>query len=287
MAEIRLVSLSKLFGSVRAVDTISYSFLDGKVTCLLGPSGCGKTTLLRIIAGLESQTSGKVFIGSEEITRKGVQARNIGMVFQYPVVYRGLSVYKNIELPLRGRRMTKKDREKAVYEAAEMLELNDVLHENVDRIDAVSKQKTAVAREVARRPQILLFDEPLTNVDSASKYRFQRAFKALTRATSQTIVYVTHDQTEAMTLADQIALMEKGKIIQYAGPRTVYNKPGNTFAGWFLGNPGMNYIAQTIAEGPASQLQDFLLAKSEMNDGEKRHANSRVTFAIRPEGRSE
>ncbi len=279
MPEIRLENLSKRFGSLMAVEDVSYTFANGKVTCLLGPSGCGKTTLMRMIAGLETQSSGRIFIGTEEVSEKSVQARNIGMVFQYPVVYRGMSVYKNIELPLKGTGLTRQEREKTITEAAEMLELKDVLHEHVERIDSVSRQKTAVAREVARRPEILLFDEPLTNVDSASKYRFQRAFKTLTRATSQTIVYVTHDQTEAMTLADRIALMEKGKIIQDDSPRAVYGTPQNTFAGWFLGNPGMNFIKLENG-GSTNGLAAFLMEKLRLGAAGSAQG---LTFGIRPE----
>jgi ABC-type sugar transport system ATPase subunit len=280
MGEVRLFNLLKQFGSQKAVDDITYSFKEGQVTCLLGPSGCGKTTLLRMIAGLETPTSGKIFIGDVDVTKSSVQSRKIGMVFQYPVVYRGLSVYDNIELPLRSARLGSAERRKRVEEAIELVQLKDICRESVDRIDGVSKQKTAVAREVARKPTILLFDEPLTNVDASAKYKFLRAFKALTNATSQTIIYVTHDQTEAMTLADQIALMQDGRIAQCDRPRVVYSKPSNEFAGWFLGNPGINFVPGNAGTPEASE--SLLLRRMRELTGRAAGGES-LTFGIRAE----
>lgn len=280
MSKVRLSCLRKEFGAQRAVDDITYSFKDGQVTCLLGPSGCGKTTLLRMIAGLETPTSGKVFIEDLDVTESSVQSRNIGMVFQYPVTYRGLSVYENIELPLKSARLGPEERRKRVEEAAELVQLKDILHENVDRIDSVSKQKTAVAREVARKPTILLFDEPLTNVNANAKYKFLRAFKALTSAAAQTIVYVTHDQTEAMTLAGQIALMRDGRIVQSDTPRSVYSKPVDEFAGWFLGNPGINFLSSSDVETETSDSS--LLQWMKESSGQAAEAGP-VVFGMRAE----
>ena len=281
MSEIRLSKLTKVFHQQRAVDNISYTFVDGKVTCLLGPSGCGKTTLLRMIAGLETPSSGDVYFGERRVTELRVQARNIGMVFQYPVVYRGLSVFKNIELPLKGTGMNRGQRELAVVEAAELLDLKDVLNVSVDKVDQVTRQKTAVAREVARKPEILMFDEPLTNVDPSSKYKFLRSFKMLTRTTSQTIVYVTHDQTEAMTLADQIALMRDGVIVQYDSPRAVYAQPQDSFAGWFLGNPGMNFIKIEGGKYRSNSLTATLADR--VRHLQTPSEGSSVTVGLRPE----
>jgi len=247
MAEIKLVNLSKRFGKVRAVDDLSYTFPDGQVTCLLGPSGCGKTTLLRLIGGLETITDGTIYFGDQEVSSISTSNRNIGMVFQYPVVYKGLSTEKNIALPLKNEKKLSKDEIKErVDEAIALLSLEKYRHMEASKLSGVLRQQISVAREVARRPDIILFDEPLTNLDANSKTHFKLAFKKLTQKLKQTIVYVTHDQTEAMTFADHISLMKDGKIVQYNEPRELYNHPSSSFGGWFLGNPGMNFFTPSV-----------------------------------------
>ena len=242
MPEIRVENFTKKFKDVVAVDDLTFSFPDGKVTCLLGPSGCGKTTLLRMIAGLETPTSGSVYFGEIDLTLLAPRKRNIGMVFQYPVVYRGISVYKNIELPLLRRKIPQNECKQRIEEALELLNLQDQAAKDSSQLDNVSRQKVAVARAISYRPDIILFDEPMTNIDANSKVQFSHFFKELSKKLNQVIIYVTHDQTEAMTLADQIALMEDGRIVQCNEPRALYNEPENVFGGWFLGNPGMNFI---------------------------------------------
>jgi ABC-type sugar transport system ATPase subunit len=242
MPEIRVENFTKKFKDVVAVDDLTFSFPEGKVTCLLGPSGCGKTTLLRMIAGLETPTSGSVYFGEIDLTPLAPRKRNIGMVFQYPVVYRGISVYENIELPLLRRKIPENECKQRIEEALELLNLQDQAAKDSSQLDNVSRQKVAVARAISYRPDIILFDEPMTNIDANSKVQFSHFFKELSKKLNQVIIYVTHDQTEAMTLADQIALMEDGRIVQCNAPRALYNEPENVFGGWFLGNPGMNFI---------------------------------------------
>jgi ABC-type sugar transport system ATPase subunit len=242
MPEIRVENLTKKFKDVMAVDDLTFSFPEGKVTCLLGPSGCGKTTLLRMIAGLETPTSGSIYFGDIDLTRIAPRKRNIGMVFQYPVVYRGISVYRNIELPLLRRKIPGNERKQRIEEALELLNLQDEADKDSSQLDNVSRQKVSVARAISYRPDIILFDEPMTNIDANSKVQFSHFFKELSKKLNQVIVYVTHDQTEAMTLADQIALMENGRMVQCNEPRALYNEPEEVFGGWFLGNPGMNFI---------------------------------------------
>jgi ABC-type sugar transport system ATPase subunit len=242
MPEIRIDSLTKRFKEVIAVDDLTFSFPEGKVTCLLGPSGCGKTTLLRMIAGLETPTNGSIYFGDIDLTQLAPRKRNIGMVFQYPVVYRGISVYKNIELPLLRRHIPGNERKQRIEEALELLNLQDQADKDSSQLDNVSRQKVSVARAISYHPDIILFDEPMTNIDANSKVQFSHFFKELSKKLNQVIVYVTHDQTEAMTLADQIALMEDGRIVQCNEPRALYNQPEEVFGGWFLGNPGMNFI---------------------------------------------
>jgi ABC-type sugar transport system ATPase subunit len=261
MSDIRVERLLKTFGSLRAVDDISFAFPEGQVTCLLGPSGCGKTTLMRIIAGLEAPTAGDVYFGDRRVTPLPPRKREIGMVFQYPVVYKGISVRRNIELPLQSMKLSNAERTRRVDEVIDLLGLGASAGLDVSRLDNGTRQKVAVAREVARQPRIILFDEPITNVDATSKLQLKRAFKELTRRLSQTIVYVTHDQTEAMTLADQIALMRDGKIVQCDEPRALYDHPADRFGGWFLGNPGMVFFETTaVARDGAAALESPALA---------------------------
>ena len=283
MAEIRTVNLTKVYGSLRAVDNLTYTFHDGKVTCLLGPSGCGKTTLLRMIAGLEFITSGKIYFGNKEVTPLPTSARNIGMVFQYPVVYRGLTVEENIALPLIKEKLEKKDIDERVDEAIKLLAIEDVRKKEAWALPSVLRQKVAVAREVARRPDIILFDEPLTNVDASSKALFKRSFKELTQKLNQTIIYVTHDQTEAMTFGDYIALMDKGKIVQYDSPRVLYGQPKEVFGGWFLGNPGMNFFEPKVEQlGNKYKITTDIFEKDIVTDLPD-SAKKKMSFGIRPE----
>ena len=283
MSEIRVEQLTKTFGSLHAVDDVSFTFPNGRVTCLLGPSGCGKTTLMRIIAGLETQTSGAVYFGNQDVSRLSPRKRNIGMVFQYPVVYRGISVYRNIELPLQSMKLSKAERTRRVEDAIQLLGLSASANLDVSKLDNGTRQKVSVAREVARQPQFILFDEPITNVDAASKLQLKRSLKELTRSLSQTIVYVTHDQTEAMTLADQIALMEEGKIVQCAPPRELYNHPYDKFGGWFLGNPGMVFFDAMLSGGGRGRMLESPLFPVPVAVDGTTTVGSDITIGIRPE----
>ena len=284
MSEIRVEHLRKTFGPVVALDDVSFSFPESEVTCLLGPSGCGKTTLMRIVAGLEQPTHGEVYFGGRRVTGLPPRKREIGMVFQYPVVYRGINVYRNIELPLLSEKLSKSERRQRVDEVISLLGLGAAADKEVSQLDNGTRQKVAVAREVARQPRIILFDEPITNVDATAKLQLKRAFKELTRRLSQTIVYVTHDQTEAMTLADQIALMRDGQIVQSDSPRNLYNQPVDRFGGWFLGNPGMVFFDVVLRqENGRSQLDAPIfpgpVPLSEITSGISRD----LTVGIRPE----
>jgi ABC-type sugar transport system ATPase subunit len=247
MADIVIHRVVKRFGDFTAVDDLDMRFADGHVTCLLGPSGCGKTTLMRIIAGLERPTSGRILFGTRDVTDLPPRKRNVGMVFQYPVMYPTLSVAENIALPLKSDAgVSAAEARRRVDEVLDVLAMRDMAHAFIDELDAGNRQKVAVGRAVARHSDIVLFDEPTTNVEVYAKLQLIRAFKEVATRLRQTIVYVTHDQTEAMTLADRIALMQSGRIIQYDAPRRLYNDPTTAFGGWFLGNPGMNFVPAAI-----------------------------------------
>ncbi len=282
MIDISVKNLSKKFGDFTALKELNMTFAAGTVTCLLGPSGCGKTTLMRIIAGLETPTTGEVFFGNEPVARLSTRQRNIGMVFQYPVVYRGINVRQNIELPLlEDKSLSKTEREKRIDEVLDILEMRDAANKEITELDNGTRQKVACAREVARQPKIILFDEPITNVDINAKLQLKRALKELFTRLKQTIIYVTHDQTEAMTLADQIALMQDGEIAQMASPRELYNKPNDAFAGFFLGNPGMNFFEGLFANSNSNSNSLPLFSKPLALMGAA--ADASLTLGIRPE----
>jgi ABC-type sugar transport system ATPase subunit len=279
MSDIRLTNISRSFGAFKAVDDITTVFPQGTVTCLLGPSGCGKTTLMRMIAGLETPTTGSIKFGDREVTHLPPGKRDVAMVFQYPVMYRTCSVIENIELPLRrDRALSAAECRRRADEVLEVLQLSGARHSHIGDLDIGTRQKVAVGRAIARRCDVILFDEPTTNVEVHAKLALIRAFKEFRARLKQTVIYVTHDQTEAMTLADQIALMQSGRISQCAPPHVMYEKPESRFGGWFLGNPGMNFLA------PSSREAGFLrfdvlpepLAYPAASGGE-------VSLGIRPE----
>jgi len=283
LSKIRVVNLRKEFKEVVAINDLTFNFPDSKITCLLGPSGCGKTTLLRMIAGLETMSSGDIYFNDLKVNDIPPRKRNIGMVFQYPVVYQGISVYRNIELPLLIGKLTKKERKKRISEVAELLGIQDSLKKYVDKIDNATRQKVAVAREVARMPEILLFDEPITNVDANAKYQFKYAFRKLMKSFKKAVIYVTHDQTEAMTFGDEIALMKDGKIIQCDLPRTLYNNPESVFGGWFLGNPGMNFIKRKYEKQNGKGVIKLFQPYMTLNVNDDANIKGEVTIGIRPE----
>jgi ABC-type sugar transport system ATPase subunit len=279
MPDIRLDAITRRFGQQVAVDNLSMTFDEGTVTCLLGPSGCGKTTLMRMIAGLETPTSGRIFFGAREVTHLPPRKRNIGMVFQYPVMYPTLTVRENIALPLENNAgLDARTRQARIDEVLSILQLGAVANRYIDQLDAGTRQKVAVARAVARQTDIILFDEPTTNVEVNAKLHLVRAFKEVAQRMRQTIIYVTHDQTEAMTLADQIALMRSGAIVQCDKPRALYNHPTTEFGGWFLGSPGMNFITADVKGGriEAPLFPVPIAAPSGVAEGE-------ITLGLRPE----
>lgn len=275
MSGIAVERLTKRFGQVTALQDLSIDFPADSVTCLLGPSGCGKTTLLRLIAGLEQPNSGAIRIGGRDVAGLPARRRNLAMVFQYPVTYPTLSVEQNIRQPLlNDRRLTTPERERRVAEVLDILGLRSLGHIRARDLDAGGRQRVAVGRAVARHCPVLLFDEPTTNIELTAKLALLRAFKAITRHLRQTIVYVTHDQTEAMTVADRIALMKDGAILQCDSPRALYENPATEFGGWFLGNPGMSFMPAR----PDGGVLTFALLP-----GVRVPAGGTVLLGIRPE----
>ncbi len=279
MPDIRLDRLSKRFANFAAVDDVSMTFPEGTVTCLLGPSGCGKTTLMRMIAGLEMPSSGRVLFGARDVTRLPPRRRDVGMVFQYPVMYRPLTVQENIALALRSEgKLSTAARRDRLEEVLAVLALTDCRDQRIDALDSGTRQKVAVGRAIARQCDVILFDEPTTNVEVNAKLLLIRAFKQFRQRFRQTIVYVTHDQTEAMTLADQIALMQGGRISQFTAPQALYEQPDTEFGGWFLGSPGMNFVSPG-AERDGLLRFDILTASVACPEG----GGEALRLGIRPE----
>jgi len=233
--------------TVALVD-VNLEFKHGGFYALLGPSGCGKTTLMKIIAGLLKPTKGRVLFDGTDVTDWPPRKRNVAMVFQFPVVYE-MSVYDNIAFPLRNYGYSESYIKKKVYEVSELVGIKDILKTPASKLDPASRQKVAIARALVREPSVFLFDEPLSNLDPLSRMELRVKIKELQRTVKTTMIYVTHDQAEALTLADYIAVMNEGRVLQFDTPANLYEYPRNTFVGFFIGNPGMNFLNCELAEG--------------------------------------
>jgi multiple sugar transport system ATP-binding protein len=242
MAGVTFDAVTKAFGAVKAVDDVSFEIADGEFVCLLGPSGCGKTTTLRLIAGLETPTSGRILIGDRDVTLAPPKQRDIGMVFQDYALYPHMTIEDNITYPLKVRGVSKAERAARAGEVAASLQIGHLLARRPAQISGGQQQRTSVARAVVHKPQVFLFDEPLSNLDAKLRLEARGFLKHLQRQLGVTAVYVTHDQAEAMALADRIAVMEEGRITQVGPPLEVYQRPATTFVANFLGSPPMNLL---------------------------------------------
>lgn len=242
MARIRLENLKKYYGRVKAVDDVSLDIQDNEFIVFLGPSGCGKTTTLRCIAGLESATDGKIYFDDRMINDYEPADRNIAMVFQFYALYPHLNVYRNISFPLKAEKMPAPDIKKKIKWVSELLRIESILERKISELPDGDKQKVALARAIVRTPEVLLLDEPLSALDEKFREQMRIEFLRIQRALNVTTVYVTHDQREAMTLADRIVVMKDGKIIEFGEPARLYETPHNLFTGYFIGSPGMNFF---------------------------------------------
>jgi multiple sugar transport system ATP-binding protein len=247
MADIRLQKVSKAWGSVIGVDAIDLEIKDKEFMVLLGPSGCGKTTTMRMIAGLELPTGGEIEIAGQRMTDVDARDRDVAMVFQSYALYPNMSIYENIRFPLRMRGVPKEAQNARVRQAANMVELGDLLDRKPKALSGGQRQRAALARAIVREPQVFLMDEPLSNLDAKLRLSMRAQLKHIQKKLETTTVYVTHDQIEAMTLADRIAIMDKGKIQQLGTPDEIYNNPTNTFVAGFIGSSPMNLISGSIA----------------------------------------
>ncbi|MFN8222977.1 MAG: sn-glycerol-3-phosphate ABC transporter ATP-binding protein UgpC [Gaiellales bacterium] len=246
MGEITLAGATKVYtGGVRAVDAVDLTIPDGEFMVLVGPSGCGKSTLLRMIAGLEHVTEGRILIDGGDVTAVAPRARDIAMVFQDYALYPQMSVRENLGFALKLRRVAKADREARVEEVAAILGLSDLLDRKPGALSGGQRQRVAMGRAVVRQPTAFLMDEPLSNLDAKLRAQTRGEIRRLQRTVGTTTVYVTHDQVEAMTMGDRIAVMSSGRIEQVGDPDTVYRRPANTFVASFIGSPAMALVEMT------------------------------------------
>ena len=242
MAQIRVHQLHKAFAEFTAVQDSSFTVKDGEFFCLLGPSGCGKTTTLRMIAGLELPTSGQIFLGDEDVSFKRASARDIAFVFQMFALYPHMNVRQNIAFPLVAQGMPKAEIERRVLEAARTLQITDLLTSSVSGLSSGDRQRVALGRAIVRQPLAFLMDEPLGALDAEFREVMCHELRALHDRLNATTVYVTHDQTEAMSMADTIAIMNRGLIEQLGAPLEVYERPASVFVADFIGSPPMNFL---------------------------------------------
>ena len=249
MAGIRLVNVAKRWANVVGVSDMNLDIADGEFLVFLGPSGCGKTTTMRMIAGLESITEGEIWIGDRLVNRLEPKDRDISMVFQSYGLYPNLTVYENIRFPLRVRRVPKAEHHERVMRAAAMVELGDYLDRRPAALSGGQRQRVALARSIVREPNAFLMDEPLSNLDAKLRVSTRAQIKNLHHTLKTTTIYVTHDQIEAMTLADRVVVMSKGQMQQIGTPTEIYDRPANTFVAGFIGSPAMNLIAGSIGNG--------------------------------------
>jgi multiple sugar transport system ATP-binding protein len=250
MADVQVQALTKVFpGGVRALDELDLSIEEGEFFALLGPSGCGKTTLLRTIAGLESPTSGTVQIGGRDMTRVPPGRRNLAMVFQDYALYPHMSVTENISYPLKVRKVGRAERHRRAEEVGESLQLEELLARRPAQLSGGQQQRVALARAIASGPQLFLLDEPLSNLDARLRLEARTFLKELQKDVGLTTIYVTHDQAEALALADRLAVMEHGRIRQLGTPGEVFRRPANLFVAGFIGSIKMNLLPATVADG--------------------------------------
>ena len=256
MAAITIEGVSKRFGAAMALEQLDLTVADGEFVALLGPSGCGKTTLLRIIAGLETRSSGRVLIGDRDVSDLPPAQRGLAMVFQNYAVFPHLTVFENVAFGLRMQKRDEVTINRQVKRAADLLQIGPYLDRYPAKLSGGQRQRVAVARALAVEPAVLLMDEPLSNLDALLRLEMRAELKSVLKEAGTTTLYVTHDQTEAMGLADRIAVMHKGVIEQIDEPTRIYSKPSSLFVGGFVGSPPMNFL-NLVASGGSLSCEGF------------------------------
>jgi len=288
MAKVELKSISKVYdGGVRAVDNANIVVEDKEFVVFVGPSGCGKTTTLRMVAGLEDITEGDLLIDGERMNDVPPKDRNIAMVFQNYALYPHMSVYENMAFGLRIKKVPKAEIDKRVNEAARILDIEKFLDRKPKALSGGQRQRVAVGRAIVRNPKVFLFDEPLSNLDAKLRVQMRAELSDLHLRLNATMIYVTHDQVEAMTMASKIVVMKDGKVQQIGAPLFLYNHPINKFVAGFIGSPPMNFLSVKVVEEGSSILLDegSFKVKADPSHVEhlKKYVGKEIFFGIRPE----
>jgi multiple sugar transport system ATP-binding protein len=287
VAKVTLDNVSKIFGEVEAVKGISLDVEDKEFLVLLGPSGCGKSTTLRMIAGLEELSEGNIYIGEKRVNDVPPRDRDIAMVFQDYALYPHMTVYQNMAFGLKLRKFPKAEINQRVKEAAEILGIQNLLQRKPRELSGGQRQRVAVGRSIVRKPAVFLFDEPLSNLDAKLRGQMRTELSKLHDQLNTTIIYVTHDQVEAMTMGTIIVIMNDGVVNQMGAPMEIYNYPVNKFVGGFIGNPGMNFIDAKIISRDANLYVDTesfqLLIPAEKQPYLQDKVGREVILGIRPE----
>ncbi len=262
MADIELQSINKYYGKTHVIKDFSLKIKDQSFTTLVGPSGCGKSTLLRMIAGLEEINSGSIFINKKSVNDLPPRDRGIAMVFQSYALYPHMTVFENMAFGLKIEKKSKDEINSRVKEAAKILQIEELLDRKPKQLSGGQRQRVAIGRAITRKPKVFLFDEPLSNLDAALRVQMRVELAKLHEQLDATMIYVTHDQTEAMTLSDEIVVLDEGKISQLGKPLELYNKPNNLFVAGFIGSPKMNFIpAKFISKNKNDIEIEFLNSK--------------------------
>jgi len=287
MARVVLKNLTKKFKEIVAVDNVNIDIADKEFAVLVGPSGCGKTTTLRAIAGLEEVTSGEIYIGDKLVNDIPPKDRDIAMVFQNYALYPHMDVYNNMAFGLKLRKFPKDQIDQRVQEAAEILGIEKLLKRRPKELSGGQRQRVAVGRAIVRKPKVFLFDEPLSNLDAKLRVAMRTEISKLYHRLGATIIYVTHDQIEAMTMATRIFILNDGKLQQDGRPLDVYQNPSNQFVGGFIGSPAMNFIPSKLLKEGSEYLIDAESFKvklpSAFHKAISGHAGKPVIFGVRPE----
>jgi multiple sugar transport system ATP-binding protein len=287
MAQVSLKDLTKKFDDVVAVSDVNLEINDQEFVVLVGPSGCGKTTTLRMVAGLEEITGGDIYIGDRLVNNLASKDRNIAMVFQSYALYPHMKVFDNMAFGLKMRKVPKEERQTLVNDAAEILGITDLLDRKPKQLSGGQRQRVALGRAIVRKPDVFLFDEPLSNLDAKLRVQMRTELIKLHNRLKSTSIYVTHDQVEAMTMGDRIVVMNHGLIQQVGSPLELYNTPTNLFVAGFIGSPAMNFLDCSLAEENGNlfvQTQGFKISLPEDLATKARASKSKeFIFGVRPE----
>jgi sn-glycerol 3-phosphate transport system ATP-binding protein len=281
MADVALKNVRKSYGELEVIHGVDLTIADGEFIVLVGPSGCGKTTLLRMVAGLERITKGDITIGGKVVNEVEPGERNIAMVFQNYALYPHMSVYENMSYGLRIRKMPRAEIERRVQRAANILQIQALLQRKPRQLSGGQRQRVAMGRAIVREPAVFLFDEPLSNLDAKLRVQMRLEMRKLHRELGVTSIYVTHDQVEAMTLADRLVVMNQGVAEQIGAPKDVYTYPATTYVAGFIGSPAMNFLPAKVAERGIQLGSGQTLGLEVAGLGSLRGRT--VTFGVRPE----